>query len=85
MSLEEKALVHLGIVLGLNMNVSTLTPKAITEIMADFAKAQIKIKLGEAAERAKIEVIENGKYDARALNNFHCIIDKKSIAETPLD
>ena len=39
----KNATVHLKIALGSNMNVSSLTPLAITEIMEDYHQAQLKI------------------------------------------
>ena len=36
----KNATVHLKIALGSNMNVSSLTPLAITEIMEDYHQAQ---------------------------------------------
>ena len=53
----------------------------VTEISKRYSKA----KLEEAAARAKLKVINNGKYDAAALNNFLYIVDKESITNTPLD
>ena len=39
----KNATVHLKIALGSNMNVSSLTPLAITEIMEDYHQAQLKL------------------------------------------
>ena len=39
----KNATVHLKIALGSNMNVSSLTPLAITEIMEDYHQEQLKL------------------------------------------
>ena len=39
----KNATVHLKIAIGSNMNVSSLTPLAITEIMEDYHQAQLKL------------------------------------------
>jgi hypothetical protein len=40
--MKQKAEKHLEIALGGNMNISTLTPLALIEIMTDFAKKQVE-------------------------------------------
>ena len=50
----KNATVHLKIALGSNMNVSSLTPLAITEIMEDYHQAQLKL-LGIYSVRVSFE------------------------------
>jgi len=53
----KNATVHLKIALGSNMNVSSLTPLAITEIMEDYHQAQLKLS-GKQTKRIEISLTE---------------------------
>lgn len=47
---SETAKEHLNKCLGENLNISTLTPLALTEIMASFAKLKVQEALWETSE-----------------------------------
>jgi len=49
----------LNIALGGNMNISTLTPLAVTEIMVEFAKIHVKEALQKASEKFDAECNKN--------------------------
>lgn len=50
---SQTALEHLEMCLGGNLNVSTLTPLTITEIMATFARLKVTEALHETSEHFK--------------------------------